>query len=68
MLSNFLTVHAPMSDKLFDVKVDDVQFVGYPVTITHSNSRIKKKGGRREGSGSTTTINVVFALPVSYSH
>ena len=46
------------------MKVDDVQFVGYPVSLKHSPTR--KKGKDPKPSGSTfCIINVVFALPVS---
>lgn len=63
VLATFLssTVYSTSDDKLFDVKVDDVQFLGYTVTVMHS--RLKKKG--RSGEGSGTTVNVVFALPVT---
>ena len=63
MLSTFLAVQSTkLANKRFDVKVDDVQFVGYPVSVKHCPSRRKGK----EASGvSLTNVNVVFALPVS---
>lgn len=66
MLSTFLAVQssklAAGANKTFDVKVDDVQFVGYPVSVKHCRSKLKTK----DGSGpSLTNVNVVFALPVS---
>lgn len=65
VLATFLssTVYSTPDDKLFEVKVDDVQFLGYTVTVQHS--RLKKKG--RGGDSSGTTVNVVFALPVGTS-
>lgn len=67
VLSKFLSVHyAHLTNKRFDVKVDDVQFVGYPVSLKHSPTR--RKGKDPKPSGSTfCIINVVFALPVSGS-
>lgn len=62
VLSKFLAVHAHLADKRFDVKVDDVQFVGYPVSMKHSPTR---KLGKDPKNLSSMTINVVFALPVS---
>ncbi|XP_067945111.1 GATOR1 complex protein NPRL3-like isoform X2 [Watersipora subatra] len=65
VLSNFLAVQSTqLANKPFDVKVDDVQFVGYPVSVKHCPSR---KKGRDSGGVSLTNVNVVFALPESVS-
>lgn len=63
VLSTFLAVQSTkVANKPFDVKVDDVQFVGYPVSVKHSPSRRK---GKDPSGVSLTNVNVVFALPVS---
>lgn len=52
-----------LSDMKFDAKLDDVQFVGYPVTVHHSQERLDRKN--KQDMTSTTIVNVVFALPVN---
>ncbi|KAF6030907.1 NPRL3 [Bugula neritina] len=61
VLSTFLAVQSSqLANKPFDVKVDDVQFVGYPVSVKH-----RKKQSKETSSASLTNVNVVFALPES---
>lgn len=63
VLTKFLAVTSTkLADKPFDVKVDDVQFVGYPVSVRHCPNRKKGKG---PSGVSLTNVNVVFALSVS---
>ena len=56
MLGNFLAIKPELCGRKFEVKIDDVIFVGYPMLLHHGNVK-------REMTN--TSFNVVFALRVS---
>lgn len=61
-LANLLAVKPDLCGKKFEVKINEVYFVGFPLQISGSS----EPAGQRRQISTLSSFNVVFALPVSW--
>lgn len=62
MLSNLFAVKSELCGKKFEIKINDIRFVGHPLLVYHQHG-VAKSGPNQE---SILSFNVVFALKVIY--
>ncbi|EFX76720.1 hypothetical protein DAPPUDRAFT_54916 [Daphnia pulex] len=64
VLSNLFAVKSELCGKKFEIKINDIRFVGHPLLVYHQGEG-KSAGSSQE---SILSFNVVFALKASASH
>lgn len=60
MLSTLFAVKAELCNRKFELKVNDVRFVGHPTLLPYRSNK--------DDSARNVLINIVFALQASASH
>lgn len=66
VISSLFAVKTELCGKKFELKVNNVRFIGYPIQIQiESNKRGKHRGKKKPESPSIILINIVFALDSS---
>ena len=69
VLSNIFAVKPFLCDQKFEVKINDVRFVGHPINLSGiTRSAESKILGSRDVDRDLLTINIVFALKANASH
>lgn len=63
-LSNLFAVKSELSDSKFELKVNDVRFVGHPLRLNPTLVRVSTQGKRKPST--IILVNIVFALKVCY--
>lgn len=58
VLSDLFAVKPSLCDQKFEVKINDVRFVGHPISL----------GGNKDTDRDLLTVNIVFALKANASH
>lgn len=71
VLSTLFAVKPELCERKFELKVNDVRFVGHPIQLPAAStgrSSLGGSGSKLETSSHTTLINMVFALHATASH
>ena len=63
ILPTLLATKPDLCGKPFDVKVDDVRFVGYPMLLAHSKEKVSSSG---KSSHKIISFNVVLVVRVRF--
>ncbi|XP_055862989.1 GATOR complex protein NPRL3-like isoform X3 [Biomphalaria glabrata] len=61
-LANFLVAKSELCGKKFSVKIDDVRFVGFPMSLTQLSKETNLQNSLNSRLQNILAINVVFAL------
>ncbi|MPC18684.1 Nitrogen permease regulator 3-like protein [Portunus trituberculatus] len=65
-LSNLFAVKSELSDSKFELKVNDVRFVGHPLRLNPALVRAPTQGKRKPST--IILVNIVFALKATINH
>lgn len=65
-LSNLFAVKSELSDSKFELKVNDVRFVGHPLRLNPTLVRVSTQGKRKPST--IILVNIVFALKATINH
>ncbi|XP_071551151.1 GATOR1 complex protein NPRL3 isoform X2 [Panulirus ornatus] len=66
VMSNLFAVKSELCDSKFELKVNDVRFVGHPVRLNPSKSHSQPQDKRK--SSTIILFNIVFALKATLNH
>ncbi|KAK7084489.1 Nitrogen permease regulator-like 3 [Halocaridina rubra] len=65
VISNLFAVKSELSDSKFELKVNDVRFVGHPVRLLPSSAKLKHE---KRKTSTIILFNIVFALKATLNH
>lgn len=66
VLSNLFAVKSELSDSKFELKVNDVRFVGHPLRLNPTSVQVPTQAKRKPST--IILVNIIFALKATINH